>query len=499
MAKILPFRAYRFDVEKVGSLSAVVTQPYDKIDAKAQEEYYKRHENNIVRVTKGKEEPGDTDQKNKYTRAGGFLKQWIESGVLVRDEKPAVYAYYQTFSLPGGEKRVHDGVSAAGAASYQTFTVPGGEKKVRKGFIALGALEEFGKGGVHAHEHTLAKPKQDRLNLTRATGATTGHIFMLYADKKLSVNRITDAEAQSRPPDLSAKDDYGAIHEVWRITDSTKIEKIVKEMATKELFIADGHHRYETALNFREELRKKGAKWGEGTETPDSRMMTFVNMEDEGLVILPTHRLIHSLAGFDFKKFRAALDAHFNVREYPFKQAAPSPCSCCGGAQPSRERERAEETVEAFESRARAEMLEDLKIEGQEAHVFGLAAKGTESYFLLTLKNEKEIDKLITETHSAEWKRLDVSILHALILEKMLGIDKKKLEAQENVEYVRQTEDALEGVRSGKFQLAFLLNPTKLSEVREIAGKGERMPQKSTDFYPKLLSGLLINKMNIES
>lgn len=459
MARILPFRAYHFDPQKVGDLSAVVTQPYDKIDTKAQEEYYRRHPYNIVRVTKGKDEPGDTEQKNKYTRAAAFLNDWITKGVLVRDTEPAIYAYFQTFKTPDGEE------------------------KVRKGFVALGVLEEFGKGGVHAHEHTLAKPKQDRLNLTRATHATTGHIFMLYSDKKMTINKLLDEEAQSRPPDLTATDDYGAKHDVWRITDKTKIDKIVKDMAERELFIADGHHRYETALNFREEMKKSGARWT-GTETPDSRMMTFVNMEDEGLVILPTHRLIHGLSNFDFQSFRRSLEKHFEVKEYPFAGVSSSTVSCASAG-------------DSFEERARVEMLEDLRIEGQEAHVFGLAAKGVASYFLLVLKDVKVMDSLITEKRSTAWKRLDVSILHSLILESMLGIDKKKLEAQENVEYVRYVEEALDGVRTGKYQLAFLMNPTKLSEVREIASKGERMPQKSTDFFPKLLSGLLINKMNL--
>ncbi len=477
MANILPFRAYHFDPKKVGELSAVVTQPYDKIDAKAQEEYYKRHENNIVRVTKGKDEPDDTEQKNKYTRAADFLKQWIKSGVLVRDEKPTIYAYYQTFTAGGG------------CATH----LPGGEKKVRKGFVALGVLEEFGKGGVHAHEHTLASPKRDRLNLTRATGATTGHIFMLYSDKKMTINKLLDAETQSRPPDFSAKDDYGAEHEVWRIADKPKIDKIVKDMSARELFIADGHHRYETALNFREEVKGTKTSWT-GTETPDSRMMTFVNMEDEGLVILPTHRLVHSLPNFDFRSFRNSLGKHFEVKEYSFAcgapsggQAKPQPSCCCDDAQAGG----------AFEARARAETLEDLRIEGQEAHVFGLATKGVDSYFLLMLRDAEVMESFITEKHSAAWKRLDVSILHSLVLESMLGIDKKKLEAQENVEYVRYIEDALHGVRAGKHQMAFLMNPTKLSEVRDIAGNGERMPQKSTDFFPKLLSGLLINRMNL--
>lgn len=445
MAKILPFRAILFDRERVGgSLDPVVTQPYDRIDEALQEKYYARHPKNAVRLTRGKDEPDDSETRNKYTRAAETLNAWLAEGTLVRDAEPALYA------------------------CTQTYRTPAGATKTRKGLVALGVLEDLGKGGVHAHERTLLKPKQDRLSLMRATGgATFGHVFMLYSDPTMAVNRLLDGAAK-RPPDLEAKDDFGETHRAWRITDKTTIATLQREMARQEVYIADGHHRYETALTYRDEMRKKGAKY-DGPETADARMMTFVNMEDEGLTIFPTHRLIHDLPEFSLPDFLAGLSANFRLHTYPFADAAE-------------------------EARARLELLEDLHVGGLADHAFGIIVADVSSYYLATLRENLSLERYAKEKMSAEARRLDVNILQVMILEPLLSVTREQIEREEHVSYCRHAAEAIEAVQKGRAQLAFIMSPTKIRQVREIAGKGERMPQKSTDFYPKLLSGFIMNR-----
>ncbi|MFH1228638.1 MAG: DUF1015 domain-containing protein [Planctomycetota bacterium] len=436
----------------------VLTQPYDKIDDKMQAGYYKKHPFNLIRITKGKDLAGDSDANNKYTRAGEFFRKWLNQGVLVQDKKPAIYAYYQEF-IPYGAKRNPD-------------EHRGGQfiMKVRKGFIALGKLVEFGKG-VHAHERTLLKPKMDRLSTMRQVHGSTGQIFMLYSDPKMTVNKIMDSVTLKHKPDVVARDEYGVYHKAWKITEPKLVNGIVKSMADKDIFIADGHHRYETALNYRNEMKAKGLKCA-GNESYDNRMMTFVNMKDEGLLILPTHRLIFGLKSFSPASFIKKLDKYFWINEYPFKAFGKD-----------------EKTV-------RQELLEDLRITGFSAHALGLAIKGVKKYYMLTLKDEKMMDNVIKEKSSPALKHLDVNVLHQLVLGKMLGITKERVAEGEFVNYVRAADEAIALTQKGKYQMAFLLNPTKISELENVSVKNERMPQKSTDFYPKLLSGIVISKIN---
>ncbi|MBI3268416.1 MAG: DUF1015 domain-containing protein [Planctomycetes bacterium] len=447
MAKVLPFRGIFYDRNKVPNLDLVVTQPYDKIDAALQEQYYERHPHNIVQVTRGKDLPGDNDAENKYVRAGRTLDAWLREGVLVRDARPALYAYFQTFA----------------AAS-------GGPPRTRKGFVALGVLAGYDEG-VHAHEKTLLAPKTDRMNLMRAAqGVTCGHIFMLYSDPERAVNALLDA-ATAGPADLEAHDDFGETHRLWRIVDPATIGRVQAAMADKEVVIADGHHRYEVALQFRDEMRAKGLRY-DGNETPEARMMTFVAFDDPGLLILPTHRLVKDVAGFSAPELLAGLRRTFEVAEYPF---------------PSLSAER----------RARTEFLKDLKVGESGRHRLGCAVQGMDRYYLLTLKNESVLDAPLPGNPSAACRRLDVSILHSLILEPLLGLSADKVEREQHLSYKRHAEDALDLVQDGESQAAFLLNPTRLEQVRAISTGGERMPQKSTDFYPKLLSGLVLNRLSI--
>ena len=459
MTQIFPFRGVIYNIKKVKDFSRVLTQPYDKIDDRMQKTYYAKHLNNLVRITKGMEQANDNELNNKYTRAGEFFRQWLKEKILVQDEKPAIYVYYQTYQV--------DGFS-----------------KIRKGFIALGKLLDYGKKGVHAHERTLLKPKQDRLNLMRSVGGSTGQIFMLYSDPKLVINRLMDKTISRKKPDVAAKDESGVIHEVWRLTQPAAIQRIAKRIAGRDVFIADGHHRYETALNYRNEMRRKKIKCIE-PESYRNRMMTFVNMDDEGLTILPTHRLIFGLKNFSFGKFLKKLAPYFRTDVFYFHNGRS-------------------------EEKTREILLANLRKYSDRAPTFALMGRGLKKYFLLTLRNEKMMNKIITERHSADWKRLDVTILHSLILDHLLGITREKLEQESNVRYTRYVAEAVEAVRAptksglapiksglaGKFQMAFLLNPTKIQEVKKVAAGGERMPQKSTDFYPKLLSGIVISKIN---
>ena len=434
MAKVLPFRAMRYNVESVGGIDRVVAQPYDRIGPELQEKYYALHPKNIVRIIKGKTRPDDDDANNQYIRAREYLDSWLYEGTLIKDAEPAIYLYDQTYRV-------------------------GGVTKTRRGFVALGELEELG-GGVKPHERTLAGPKADRLNLMRATGAQFGQIFMLYSDPENAVNALLGSAVEG-PPEYDAPDIDGVRHRVWVLRDPEVHARIAKIMENKFLFIADGHHRYETAVNYRNEMRAAGRECAPGSESFDNRMMTFVNMADEGLTILPTHRLVHSVPEEKAGGLMPGLERYFSVT--PVRQG-----------------------------------LEKLLAEmagGEGGHRFGLYLGGI--FYLVALKDGVDPVKEIAEDMSPSWKRLDVSIVHSLILDDLLGIGKEELEKETNVAYAKEAEAAVSEVYSGRFQMAFFMNPTRAEQVSDVAGRGERMPQKSTDFYPKVLTGFVMNKLEI--
>jgi len=429
MAEIFPFRGIRYNPEKV-DLSQVVAQPYDKITPKMQEEYYRRSPYNIVRIILNRE-PGE----RRYEGAKEYLERWLDERILIRDFQPTIYAYYQDYRLEDG--------------AWLT----------RKGFVALFKLSEYGQE-ILPHERTLSGPKEDRLKLMRATQANLGQVFVLYSDPAMMVNRILDRKIGSQEP-LEAVDSFdpGTVHRLWPVQDEEALEQIVEAMRDKTLFIADGHHRYETALFFRDELRAKGEEC-RGPEGYENVMLTFVNMDDEGLTIFPTHRLIHKLEGADPAKLEQRLSRYFELERFT-----------------SEERE---QLLQALQARQKA---------GR--HALGLYLHGSEDYYLLTLRDEGVMDELVPD-RSPEWRRLDVTICHWLLL-KMLGIAPDAVEGR--VGYRRSAREALDLVKQGEEAAAVLLNPTRVEEVRRIAQNGERMPQKSTDFYPKMLTGLALNKL----
>lgn len=444
MANVFPFRAYRFNKKKV-KLDKVIVQPYDKITSELQNEYYKRDPHNVVRLILGKEEKGDNPLQNKYTRGAAFLYHLVQSGILNRDLKPAFYAYNQEYKVEG-------------------------KKFIRKGFIGLCEVEPFGKT-VKAHEKTLDAPKADRLNLMRATHTTQGQIFMLYSDAQLTVNKILSKEIGTRTPDMQLKDDYGEIHKLWIVDNPKSISGIQAAMKDKKLFIADGHHRYETGVNYYNEMKSLGVA-KVGNENIQNLMMTFINIDEPGLTVLATHRLVHSLKSFDRMDFLKKIEKYFTVEEFNHKD----------GGEPV----------------VRKKFFAAMDKDAGKEHLFGLYFKGDKKYYLLHMKDDSVMLNIVKGEHSDIYKKLDVTILHSLILEKFLKIGDKELKEQKNVKYVRHRDKAIETVNKENLQIAFLLNSTKVEEVKLVADKNERMPQKSTDFYPKLLSGLTINKYNLD-
>jgi uncharacterized protein (DUF1015 family) len=402
-----------------------------------QERYYNASPHNLVRIILGKRQSTDTSGENPYTRAASSFRDWRRQGILLQDAEPSIYRYIQRFSAP----------SPNNAVQFE-----------RQGFIALGKIEDYSSSVVFRHEQTLAKPKADRLDLLRATEAHFGQIFMLYSDPGAEIDQtLASAEA----PDMEMSDEYGVLHRVWKISDSGTIEQVRKKMRDKKLIIADGHHRYETALNYRTERRTqaedKGKKLREYPAAPyEFAMMTFVNMDSPGLLILPTHRVVHGLTNFSADSFRSAASKLFTVDE----------------ADPSVTPERA------------ITMLREAGHTGTSI----LAVTRERSFLLSRQKPAAEG----FENVSVRQQGLDVVQLHKGLLEHVLGISETAIRDQTNLTYVRDAGEALNSVRAGNADIAFLMNPVRIEQVRDIAFGGEVLPQKSTDFYPKLLSGLTI-------
>ncbi len=440
MIEVFPFRGIRYNTDKVGDLTNVVTQPYDKINDDMRKVYYRRHDNNFTRIIKAEVEP-DTPTDNRYIRARNFMHNWLKEGVLVRDGEPAMYPYYQEYTV-------------------------GGVTRTRKGVTLLVNLRET---EVKAHERTLEGPKADRLNLMWATGSHTGHIFILYPDPEGIINAILDKTAGAHDPIAVAKDDFDCIHRLWAITDAADISSIQEFLKPHDLFIADGHHRTETARNYMKAMDLIGLAT-EGTENPENCLMTLISMDDPGLVVLPTHRYVHSIPNFNKDEFLRLAGENFDIEEEPS-------CEIGTGA-----------------DKAMRMKLEEIGAE-EGRHAILVYFKDR-SAALLTLRSEDVMKALLPSDRSETWRNLDVNVLHVALLEQILGIDAEKLAQQTNVKYHREVEDGLKELDTDPNGNAlFVMNATKVSEVRDVASAGERMPQKSTDFFPKLLSGMIFNKI----
>jgi uncharacterized protein (DUF1015 family) len=409
LARIFPFQPYRYSA-KAGAAANLVTQPYDKISPAMQARYLSLGPYNLVRIVLGDKRPSDTDRDNVYTRAAACLNAWMANGILEQEKTPSLYAYYQQFTIPDT-----------------------GQKVERKSFIGLSALEDYSAGVVYRHEQTLSGPKKDRMELLRHTHTHFEQIFMLYDDSGLAIDKILD-DATPSAPAVTVKDEYDAIHRLWKISDTAAIARIQELMADKKLLIADGHHRYETALAFR----------NENPALQDAQRMTmaFVNMRSPGLEILATHRVLSHLAGFDPAEFLQKI----------------------GGR--------------------RLQSLDALR------RIFAAEAPGKIRIGIVTRSGEMRLYERDRKTGE-----LDVKVLHQELLGGMLGISDEAVREEKHIEYVRGLDAAYSKVREGGAEIALLLEPTTIQQVADVAFSGGVMPQKSTDFYPKLLSGLTIYKL----
>jgi uncharacterized protein (DUF1015 family) len=443
LAEIQPFRAYRYDTNRV-SLKDVLTQPYDKISPAMQERYYAASPYNLITIEKGRILPSDADGDNVYTRAAQKVDEWIAEKILAQDAKPSIYIYSQEFLVPGTQMR-----------------------RVRMGFIALGRVEDYDAHVVFRHERTLSAPKADRIELLRRTRVQTGQLFLLYDDPSRAIDNLLEETSRKNTP-LELTDEYGVIHRLWPVDDPAFVRRIQAAMKDKKLVIADGHHRYETALNYRNEGRAKAGK-PDPLAAYEFAMMTFVNTHSKGLTILPTHRVVGNLANFDFEKFRKSMAPYFDWYSYPFQNP--------------------NERAAAF-----AEFGKDLEGESHGRRAIGVyhgTNPSTGAFFLFLLRRDADLETVLPDISEGQ-RGLDVVLLHRLILEKGMGITPEAVASETNVGYEREMEAAIARVDRGQDQIAFLLNPVRVQQVTEIALAGDVLPQKSTDFYPKLLSGVAI-------
>jgi len=456
MARIYPFRALRYDTSRV-KMEEVVTQPYDKITPEMQQRYYERSPYNLIRIILGKHEPGDTEPQeflppgekahNVYTRAAETLKRWRKDGIFQEEAEPALYGYSQTYKVPHSD-----------------------EVRERRGFIALGHLYDYAEKVVFRHEQTFPKHKSDRMALFKATRAYCEQIYMLYSDPGFTAEKLifgVDRDGRdTRPADLAITDEYGVVHRVWKLTDPGLINLIVTAMQDKKLIIADGHHRYETSVAYAKERAAQlklplnepadpDEKVGSGQllapPFPEAAMMmTFVNMDAPGITILPTHRVVFGLQDFKTADFLKKAEEFFRITPQP-----------------------------TADSRVLA---------ATEGTAFLVVTR--DGSYLLQPKPEA-IAKVLQDVPHRQ-AQLDVVQLHSILLDRILGLSQERITQLGNVRFLREASESIDQVTSGQADVAFLIKPITLEQLKEVSLSGDVMPQKSTDFYPKLLSGLAV-------
>ncbi len=460
MARLYPFRALRYDPARV-NMEAVVTQPYDKITPAMQQRYYEASPYNLVRIILGKHEPGDDDRSNVYTRAAQYLHDWRKEHVLAEESEPAVYGYSQTYTVPGTN-----------------------EVRERRGFIALGHLYDYADKVVYRHEQTFPKHKSDRLALFKATRAYCEQIYMLYSDPAFTAEKLifqgpSPNGFDDNPADLAITDEYDVVHRLWKLTDPHLINLLLTAMADKKLIIADGHHRYETSVAYAKERSAQlrlpfnqpvpGDEDGSPSVIADgdtrstlstppfpeaAMMMTFVNMDAPGITILPTHRVVTGIENFSSPDFITKASAFYNITELTSSSAS--------------------------------DLIAQLNQSPGDSFV---AATGDGNY-LLTPRPEA-IGPFLKNLPPRQ-RQLGVAQLHTVVLDHLLGLTEDRIRATGNIQYLREAGEAVALVESGQANVAFLIKPISLDQLKDVSLSGEVMPQKSTDFYPKLLSGLAI-------
>lgn len=425
MAQIKPFGALRYQTNNAGKIETLTCPPYDIISEEQREAFLRENPYNVIRLELPRgEEP--------YAQAGKTLEEWLQKGVLAQDETPAVYIYEEEFTVRG--KRM-------------SF----------RGFICRVQLEEFSKGIVLPHEETLSKAKADRFALMQNTFCNFSQIYSLYMDEERRSAALL-AELSAGAPDIEMTDGEGVTHRLWIAKQSAQVDALCASFAEKKLYIADGHHRYETALNFRNWCREQGIA-APGDDV-DSVMMMLVDMADPGLVVFPTHRLVRGLEQFDAEEIKRRCAEFFDVTEMD-------------------------------DAASMEDALDELYRQGKKA--FGFYT-GTAGWTQLVLRDVSVMEEMLPGKSKA-LRELDVSVLHTLVLERVMGIDRENMAQQINLTYTRVYDEALSAVRQGAAQCSFVLNPTRVEEIRDVAAAGEKMPQKSTYFYPKLITGLVMNRL----
>lgn len=428
MIDVIPFHGLLYNLDITGPLEGVTAPPYDVISPDLQEALYKKNPHNVVRLILGKEYEKDSESDNRYTRSAKVFKDWLKEGVLKRDNKPGFYLYSQEYEFEG-------------------------EKFCRIGFFARVKVEDFSEGNICPHEFTLSKAKTDRTKLLNACHANFSPIFGLYSDPEGEIDFFLNEEIKSKP--LSVIEDSHVVHKLWRLDNAQINQKISDLIRDKKIYIADGHHRYETALAF--------AKKNEDTTTDSSHVMMFLtNMDSGSMSIFPIHRVVKSPNPFDHETFLKNLSEYFDVIPWITE-------------------------VNAAEIKSR--LLEF----GKDRTTF-CAYMGKGKTYTLIANDPKNILPLLDKNEPPDLQVLDVMQLHAIIFREILKIDTREKSNQKFVSYKVNSEEAMAMVDAGDHDVAFFMNPTQINEVRRLAGMGIRLPQKATFFYPKLLSGLVINK-----
>lgn len=433
MVRIAPFRGVFYNQKKIRDLAKVFAPPYDVISKAEQEKLYKKSPYNFVRLDLSQE-------PDSYGAVAQTLNEWQTQGVLERDEAPAIYFLTQRFTLNSGEQ------------------------KLRRGFFGLTELQDFSSGDIRPHEKTLDAPKEDRLKLMLACNAQLSPIFALYSHPKQSINQMLAVAVEGVTPFMEVEQDNGEACCLWRITDPALIQKLQQEMKNQPLLIADGHHRYEATLNYRDQMRRARGQ-SNGREAFNYIMTYFANMNDDNVVILPTHRLVRGYTHKPFLQLEEALQNYFYVEQHP-------------------------KTPEGRDS-----FLKAFKTAAKKHCVIGASFKRDPRYLILRLKNKRIMQRLAKDL-SAPLRELDVNTLHLLILEHILGMPPEQQISGDNIRYIQDEEAALQALEKEDFQAAFILNATKAEEILAIVSSGGKMPQKSTYFYPKLPSGLIVNKID---
>jgi uncharacterized protein (DUF1015 family) len=444
MAELAPFRGWRYNRKKVPDLRAVVAPPYDVIEPAQQRLLHERHLCNVVHADLGEDLPEDNHHENRYSRAAGFLHLWQREGILLRDGRPSLYLY------------------------HHRFLGPDGRSLVRRGFIGLLRLEPLNEGSVFPHEETFPKHKVDRLHLMRACRAHFNPVFSLFPDPEGETSELL-AEPQAAA-DASVVDEGGVVHQLWVIEDEERVGSMVRAMRSRPVFIADGHHRYETCLKYRDEQEAMAGRADPG-DPAQWTLMYFTPMEDHGLIIYPTHKLVRGICGFEPADFLGRLGQEFILTEFPLGSARDDPA-------------------------ARGRFLRELAQEGERGPAMGLAVGREDRWWVLTPRDPKGLAERLS--HVPECVRgLDVTILHETIFRGLLGIDIADPTGS-HLSYLHDAAEGLDRLRENEVQMAFIMNPTRIQDLRAVASARCKMPQKATYFYPKLLSGLVFNIMEPE-